>query len=349
MPRANEGSYSGRVPDIRVGIIGYGYWGPNLVRNFRALSGVQVACVCDMNKKRLEAVARQFPDVRTLTDVTALLTDPSVDAVAIATPISTHFALAKAALSAGKHVLVEKPLTKSSAEADELIALAEAKKKTLMVGHTFAYTGAVRRMKELMESGELGPLYYFDSERLNLGLLQKDANVLWDLAPHDLSILLTLIPEDPVSVHAFGQAHVGAQQEFAVLELRYKSGFHAHIRVSWISPVKVRRTVLAGAKKMAVYDDVEPSEKIRVYDSGVSLKTAEQEVSAFNPLYRAGDILIPALDRTEALFRETGHFVECIQSGAQPLTNGHEGRRVVRILETADQSLANNGAVISLQ
>lgn len=305
-----------------------------------------MSCVCDRDAKRLQGLQRQYPGIRVCTNDQELLSDPTVDAVAIATPISTHFSLAKAALQAGKHVLVEKPLTQKSAESDQLIALAQDKKLVLMVGHTFAYTGAVRCMKELLAKGELGPLYYFDSERLNLGLLQKDANVLWDLAPHDLSILLTLIPEDPVSVHAFGQAHVGKQQEFAVLELRYKTGFHAHIRVSWISPVKIRRTVLAGAAKMLVFDDVEPSEKIRVYDSGVSLQS--QEVSAFNPLYRAGDVLIPALDRTEALQREAAHFVDCIRTGKEPLTSGREGRRVVRILEAAELSLAQNGAVVPL-
>jgi predicted dehydrogenase len=334
------------VQHVSVAIIGYGYWGPNIARNFGAHQHVTVAAICDAAPRRLESAKRHHPEARMTSDLADVLNDEGIDAIAIATPISTHFHIAKQALEAGKHVLVEKPITRTSAEADVLIQLAKEKKRILMVGHTFAYTGAVACMKGLVAKGELGPLYYFDSERLNLGLLQKDANVLWDLAPHDLSILLSLIPEDPVSVHAFAHAHVGTQQEFAVLELRYASGFHAHIRVSWISPVKIRRTLLAGERKMVVFDDVEPSEKIRVYDCGVTL--GGQEVSAFNPLYRAGDIVIPALDRTEALFRETEHFVQCIRTGGVPRTSGEEGRRVVRILEAADRSIASNGLPIDL-
>ncbi len=338
------------MQQLRIGVIGYGYWGPNLVRNFSLHGGARVTMVSDFDEKKLAAVRTSYPSIRTVRDGLELIHDPEVDAVSIATPISTHFALAKAALEAGKHVLVEKPMTATAAEAEELVALAKKQGRVLMVGHTFVYTGAVRKMREIIDAGELGTPYYFDSARFNLGLLQKDSNVLWDLAPHDLSIVLHLVDERPVAVQAFGQRHVGdRQEEFAFMVLRYASGFHAHIRASWISPVKIRLTMLAGSKKMLVFDDVEPSEKIRVYDKGVTLPSSGgQEVTAFNPIYRAGDVLIPALDRTEALRKETEHFLNCVRSGQKPLSDGTAGLEVVRLLEAAQRSMAENGAFIPL-
>lgn len=336
---------------IRIGVIGYGYWGPNVVRNFRSQPGAKVTMLADRDEKRLSQARAAYPDVVMTRDATELIESPDVDAVSIATPIGAHFPLAKQALEAGKHVLVEKPLTKTSKEAEELIAIAKKNKLVLMVGHTFVYTGAVRKMKELIDTGELGELYYFDSARFNLGLLQKDANVLWDLAPHDLSIVLYLVPEKPVAVQAFGRQHVGKdQEEFAFMVLKYKSGFHAHIRCSWISPLKIRLTLLAGSRKMIVFDDVEPSEKVRVYDKGVNFAppAGDVEVTAFNPIYRAGDVLIPALDRTEALKRETAHFIDCIRDGRKPLTAGEEGYEVVRLLEAAQESMEKDGAFVEL-
>jgi predicted dehydrogenase len=283
------------------------------------------------------------------TDAREMLLSPDVDAVAVATPLSTHYPLAKAALEAGKHVFIEKPMTATSAHARELIALAERKDLTLMVDHTFVYTGAVRKIRELIEAGDLGDIFYFDSARMNLGLLQQDTNVLWDLAPHDLSILSYLIDEPPQAVQAIGYRHIGGRQdEIAAVNLRYASGFHAHIRVSWLSPVKMRLTFIGGSRKMIVYNDVEPSEKVRVYDKGVALEAPKVEVTALSPMYRTGDVVIPALDHTEALSIEARHFVDCIEKHERPLTGGAAGLRVVTILERAQHSLEEDGAFVPL-
>lgn len=334
---------------VRIGVAGYGYWGPNLVRNFSLLEHAEVVAVSDLDPKKQKLAKATFPAVRTTADAAELYKDPEIDAVAIATPISTHFPFAKTALEAGKHVLVEKPMTQTVEEARTLIDIAERNGLTLMVGHTFLYTGAVRKMRELIEKGEVGDLYYFDSVRFNLGLLQHDVNVIWDLAPHDLSILLYLIDERPSAVQAIAHRHVGQkQEEIATLTLLYKSGFHSTISLSWISPVKLRRTLLAGSKKMIMFDDIEPSEKVRVYDKGVSITAPGQEVTAFNPIYRAGDVLIPALDRTEALRKQTAHFVDSIRDKTPPLTDGRNGLAVVALLEAAQKSIAQKGAFIDL-
>ena len=253
-------------------------------------------------------------------------------------------------IESGRHVLIEKPMTSTAAEARELISLAEAAGVVLMVDHTFLYTGAVRKIRELLDSGEVGTPYYCDSERISLGLLQQDINVIWDLAPHDLSILQYLFDESPVSLQAVGYHHVGSdREEMATLNLHYPSGLHAQIRVSWLSPVKVRRTLLGGSRRMIVYDDVEPSEKIRVYDKGVALDLEGEEVTPLKPIYRAGDVHIPTLDRTEALQVEAAHFLECIRDGTRPLTGGPEGLAVVEWLEAADRSLAAGGTFVSLE
>ncbi|MBI1812963.1 Gfo/Idh/MocA family oxidoreductase [Candidatus Peregrinibacteria bacterium] len=338
-----------RHSPLRIGVIGYGYWGPNLVRNFHARLDAEVAAVADVDEQKLAQVHLHYPSIQCVSDAISILHDPRIDAVAIATPPSTHFALARKALEIGKHVLVEKPMAMTSIEAQALIGLARARKRILMVGHTFIYTSSVQKIRSLIENGELGDLYYIDSVRFNLGLLQGDASVLWDLAPHDLSIFLYLVDERPTAVQAFGQVHIGAEKkEIATVTIRYESGFHAHIHVSWISPVKIRLTLIGGSRKMIVYDDVEPTEKVRIYDKGVSLKESGESVTAFNPIYRAGDVLIPALDRREALEREISHFLNCIQMGVTPLSDGESGLAVIRILEAAEMSMAQNGAFVPL-
>lgn len=336
-------------PEIKVGVIGYGYWGPNMVRTFAAHERSVVTVVADRDPKKLDDLNKLYPAIEPTQEAEQLVKSEDVDAVVIATPVSSHYELAKEALLAGKDVLVEKPMTRTSRQAEELIEIAEAHDRVLMVDHTFVYTGAVRKMRELVRSGELGELYYFDSERINLGLLQQDVNVLWDLAVHDLSILLYLFSERPIAVKAQGYAHVGALEEMAELELQYESGFHAHIRVSWLSPVKMRLTMIGGSRRMVVYDDVQPSEKVRVYDKGIVLDLDDEQVTTSEPIYRAGDVHIPKLDRSEALKVEGEEFIRCIQCREQPLTCGRNGLAVVRILEAAERSLEKNGELIPLE
>ncbi len=334
---------------IRVAVIGYGYWGPNLVRNFSGLEDCIVTAVCDLDESARATAGRFYPAVRVVGDVEDLLASDDVDAVAIATPVSSHFPLAQRMIQSGRHVLIEKPMTTTSQEARELISLAEDAGVVLMVDHTFLYTGAVRKIRALLEEGEIGTPYYFDSERISLGLLQQDINVVWDLAPHDLSILNYLFDERPTTLQAVGYRHVGSElEEMATLNLHYPSGLHAQIRVSWLSPVKVRRTMLGGSRRMIVYDDVEPSEKVKVYDKGVVLDLDGEDVTPLKPIYRAGDVSIPTLDRAEALQVETAHFLECIREGSRPLSSGAEGLAVVELLEAADRSLAQKGAFITL-
>lgn len=325
-----------------VGIVGLGYWGPNLLRNFAALPDCTVKYGCDLKKENLEKMLRKYPAVNYTTDYSDLLKDTDLTAIVIATPTSTHFALAKAALEAGKHVLLEKPMTQTSAEAKELAELATKKKLQLLVDHTFIYTGAVEKIRELVRSGEIGNMHYFDSTRINLGLIQKDVNVLWDLAIHDLSILHILKNLDGVgSLSAHGSAHFTKQPEIAHLHLTFRDGVEAHIHVSWLSPVKIRQTIVGGSKKMILYDDTEPSEKIRIYDKGVHFQELVEEgkPDPFFPVYRSGDILIPALENPEAMHVEAQHFLACIRGKEQARVSGEDGERIVRILERADQSL----------
>ena len=334
---------------IRVAVIGYGYWGPNLVRNFSGLDDCIVTAVCDLDESARATAGRFYPAVRVVGDVEDLLASDDVDAVAIATPVSSHFPLAQRVIQSGRHVLIEKPMTTTSQEARELISLAEDAGGVLMGDHTFLYTGAGRKMRALLEEGEIGTPYYFDSERISLGLLQQDINVVWDLAPHDLSILDYLFDERPATLQAVGYRHVGSElDEMATLNLHYPSGLHAQIRVSWLSPVKVRRTMLGGSRRMIVYDDVEPSEKLKIYDKGVVLDLDGEDVTPLKPIYRAGDVSIPTLDRAEALQVETAHFLECIREGSRPLSGGAEGLAVVELLEAADRSLAQKGAFLTL-
>ena len=334
---------------IGIGVIGYGYWGPNLVRNFSQVDGASMVAVCDGREERLDVVNKLYPAMETYTDVSQMLTDPAVDAVAIATPVSTHFALAKQALLAGKHVLVEKPFTSTSAEGEQLIALADERNLTLMVDHTFVYTSAVRKIHDLIRDGELGQLHYYDSVRVNLGLFQSDVSVMWDLAVHDLSIMDYLLDRDPVSVAATGVAHVpGHPENMAYLTCMFPDNLIAHFHVNWLAPVKVRQTLLCGSEKMVVFDDVDMSEKVKVYDKGVILDQAEESVYQRHVGYRTGDMWAPRLDNVEALAIETQHFVDCIANGETPLSDGRAGLRVVRILEAAHESMARSGLPIEV-
>jgi len=334
---------------IRVGVIGYGYWGPNLVRNLSETPGCSVSYVADLSPERLAMVRQRYPAIKLTTDYRVILNDPKVDAVAIATPISTHFKLALHALEAGKHVLVEKPLTSTTEHAQLLIDEAERRKLVLLVDHTFVYTGAVQKIQELVAGDELGSIYYYDSVRVNLGLFQRDVNVLWDLAVHDLSILDYVIPSRPVAVSATGVGHVPGQPvDTAYLTLFFENSLIAHVHVNWLAPVKLRRTLIGGSRKMIVYDDVEPSEKVKVYDKGLVLGDAE-DIYQMLINYRSGDIWAPHIEPAEALKTETRHFLHCIKHGQRPTTDGEAGLRMVRILEAAQESMMERGAPVELE
>ena len=334
---------------IGIGVIGYGYWGPNLVRNFNQAGTSQIIAVSDLRPERLAQVRARYPTVKTTTDHRDLLANPRIDAIAIATPVATHFELASQALQANKHVLVEKPITGTSDQALRLIEEAAARNLVLMVDHTFVYTGAVRKVKELTERGDLGDLYYYDSVRVNLGQFQHDVNVVWDLAPHDLSIMDYVLPYRPRAVSASGIRHIpGQPEDIAYLTLFFDEPFIAHFHVNWLAPVKVRRTLLGGSHKMIVYDDLEPSEKVKVYDTGITVNGPGESVYRMLIEYRTGDMWAPNIDRSEALHVEALHFLQCIQDGRQPITDGATGLRVVRVLEAADLSLANQGKAIEL-
>ncbi len=335
---------------INIGVIGYGYWGPNLVRNFQDLPGAKVKIVSDLNSDALTRVKTRYPSIEVTPDCQRIFADPDIDAVAIATPVSSHFPLALAALRAGKHVLVEKPITTTAAEAQRLIAEAQGRHRILMVDHTFVYTGAVRKMAELLRRHTLGHLYYYDAVRVNLGLFQHDVNVLWDLAVHDLSIMDYILPLKPYRVSATGMSHIGGRPEnIAYLTLFFEHNFIAHLHVNWLAPVKVRRTLIGGAQKMILFDDLDPSEKIKVYDKGVTLYANPPE-TRYDQLigYRTGDMWAPKLEGTEALQTELAHFIDCIQTGNRPITDGEAGLRVVKILEAATHSLENQGRFVDL-
>lgn len=334
--------------DIRVGIIGYGYWGPNLVRNLLATEGVEVVYCAEQRPDRRELAARQYPTLTVVEDADRIIDDGDIDAVVVATPVTTHYHLAKRALEAGKHVLVSKPITRSVAEAEELVELAERRGLVLMVDHTFVFTGAVRRIKELVDAGEFGDLYYFDSVRVNLGIFQHDIDVVWDLAPHDLSILTHLVPATPKAVSAVGADHVGSGfADMAYITVYYDNGFMAHTHVNWLSPVKVRQILIGGTRRMLVYDDTEPSEKVKVYDSGIKV-TTQEGIYATLVDYRTGDMWAPKLELREALSVECAHFVDCIRFKRVPFTSGAAGVQVVKLLEAASRSLAAEGRHVSL-
>jgi predicted dehydrogenase len=335
---------------INVGVLGYGYWGPNLVRNFAESSGATVAAVADLDGQKLELVKRRYPAVRTTVRFQDLLQDPKLDALAIATPVSTHFELAMAAIRAGKHVWIEKPMTETLLQARKLLEEAERRKRTVFVDHTFIYTGAVRKMGELIKSGELGKIYYYDSIRVNLGLFQRDVNVISDLAVHDFSILDHLLGEHPVAVSASGTNHFpGTPENLAFLTLFYDSGTIAHANVSWLAPVKVRQILLGGSKKMIIYDDLQPSEKVKIYDKGVSFTEDPKQIYDMRVGYRTGDMWAPKLDETEALRTASEHFVDCLQHGKTPQTDGQLGLRVVALIEAATSSMRGKGETVYVQ
>jgi predicted dehydrogenase len=332
---------------IRVGIIGYGYWGPRIARNFHGLNGCELSLICDKSAESLRRAKQAFPDVAVTSDAKEVLNSPQIDAVAVITPVWTHFELAKAALQNGKHVFVEKPFTSTVAQAEELIELGIQKKRTIMVDHTFLFTGAVKKIRELIDAGTLGNLYYYDSTRVNLGLFQHDVNVLWDLAPHDLSIMDHLIQAKPDVVIATGQKHFNGLEDVAYLTIYFHGSVIAHINVNWLSPVKVRTTLLGGQKKMVVWNDLEPDEKVKVYDKGVHI-TNGQGVYDLLVSYRSGDMWAPKIDQTEALGSEARYFIDCIKKHETPFNDGLAGLRVVRVLEAAEQSLKERGTAIKI-
>ena len=336
-----------RDSTVRVGVIGYGYWGPNIVRNLHSLENCQLVAVCDKNPAALKRAQKSYPGVYITTDFADVLRSPDIDAVAIITPVWTHFELAKAALENGKHVFVEKPFTSTSGQAEELIELAERKNLRIMVDHTFLFSGAVRKIRDLVDNGTLGPLYYYDSTRVNLGLFQHDVSVLWDLAPHDLSIMDHLIVEKPEAVVATGSNHLNHLADMAFITVYFRSNVIAHFNVNWLSPVKVRTTLIGGRDKMLVWNDLDPDEKIKVYDKGVDITNGE---SVYDLLvsYRSGDVWGPKVDGTEALKVELQYFIDCIVNGKTPSNDGAAGLRVVRLLEAAEQSLSARGRLVTL-
>jgi predicted dehydrogenase len=324
---------------VGVGVIGYGYWGPNLVRNFAEQASASVVAVSDLSVDRLAHVNARHPNAKLTTTFHDIIADPEVDAVIVATPVASHFEVAMAALRAGKHVLVTKPMTADGAQATQLIEAAEARGLVLMVDHTFVYTGAVQVIKQLVESGSLGRLYYYDSVRVNLGLFQRDVDVIWDLAVHDLAIMDYVLAQSPQAVSATGAAHVpGHQMNLAYLTCHFDGSLITHHHVNWLAPLKIRRTLIGGARQMIVYDDLEPSEKVKVYDKGITVADAQGKLESMIG-YRSGDMSAPQVSLTEGLRVEAEHFLDCVAHGRQPLTDGPCGLRMVRILEAARESL----------
>jgi predicted dehydrogenase len=332
-----------------IAIIGCGYWGQNLIRNFAELQEVKLKAVCDFDLTALGRVKRRYPAVELQPNYRDVLRDSNIDGVVIATPVSTHYPLAREALQAGKHVLVESPMATSSSQAVELIELSEKQGKTLMVDHTFIYTSAVQRIKSLIDSGEIGSLLYFDSVRISLGLVQKDINVLWDLGPHDFSIISYLCDRDAVSISATGARHLGWPFEnIAYVSARFEDNLIAHFHLNWLAPVKVRRTLVGGSKKMIVYDDMETSEKVKVYDKGISMNHDPEHRQRLLTGYRNGDVFMPNLDTTEPLQLMARDFVRAMVEKRAPISNGYAGYRVVRLLEIAQRSMTQNGRPVEL-
>ena len=332
---------------VRFGIVGYGYWGPKVIRNLDLLEEAKVVAICDKSAASRRKAEKMYSGVTVTADVNELMTSPDIDAIAVVTPVWTHYELAKAALENGKHIFVEKPFTSNSAQAEELIALAEQKNLKIMVDHTFLFTPAVQKIKQLLQEGELGKLYYYDSTRVNLGLFQHDVNVIWDLAPHDLSIMDHLIEESPEAIVATGQTHLNGHEDIAFLTLYFPDKVVAHLNVNWLSPVKVRTTMIGGEKKMLVWNDIEADEKVKVYDRGVNISSRE---GVYNLLinYRSGDMWAPRIEQAEALTRELAYFVDCIVNDKTPMNDGKAGLRVVKMLEAASESLRHRGTLIHL-
>jgi len=339
-----------RTSGVGVAVIGYGYWGPNLVRNFANTEEARVVWVSDLNAEKLALVRRRYPDIEVTAEFCDLLNDTSVDAIAIATPAQTHYKLALTALGAGKHVLIEKPLAQTAQQAQHLIEEAARRNLVLMVDHTFLYTPAVQKIRELIDNGVLGDIYYYNSIRASLGLFQSDVNVIWDLAVHDISIIQHIFEEDPVAVSATGASHVpGSPENMAQITLFFRSSCVAQISVNWLSPVKVRQTFIGGSRRMIVYDDVEPTEKIKVYDKGITVNGSPETVHQVRIGYRAGDMWAPHLSAKEALQTEAEHFIDCVRRAISPISSGLSGLRVVEILEATSRSIVARGAPIALK
>lgn len=332
---------------MNFGVIGYGYWGPNVVRNLANLDGSQVVCIAEMSQAARHRAQKAYPGVTVTADATELLTSPDIDAVAVITPVWTHYELARAALENGKHVFVEKPFTSTTAQGEELIEIARRKNLRIMVDHTFLFTSAVKKICQLLDEGTLGKLYYYDSTRVNLGLFQHDINVLWDLAPHDLSIMDHLLQARPEGIVATGQKHLNCHEDVAFMTLYFPEKVIAHINVNWLSPVKVRTTLIGGEKRMLVWNDLEHDEKLKVYDKGVNI-TSREGVYDLLVNYRSGDMWAPQLEQSEALRQELAYFVDCISTGKDPHNDGCAGLRVVKMLEAATESLNRRGAEVYL-
>ncbi|MGB0054057.1 MAG: Gfo/Idh/MocA family oxidoreductase [Terracidiphilus sp.] len=332
---------------MNFGVIGYGYWGPNIVRNLMSLDGSEVRAIAEINPAAQARARKAYPGVIITPSAIEVISSPQIDAIAIVSPVWTHYELTKAALENGKHVFVEKPFTSTSAQGEELINLAQQKNLKIMVDHTFLFTGAVKRIGQLMNEGALGNLYYYDSTRVNLGLFQHDINVLWDLAPHDLSIMDHLIKTTPEAVVATGQGHLNGHEDVAYMTIYFPEKVIAHINVNWLSPVKVRTTLIGGEKRMIVWNDLEADEKVKVYDKGVKI-TSREGVYELLVSYRSGDMWSPQLEQIEALRQELNYFVECVSTGQEPFNNGCAGLRVVRMLEAASESLSRKGAFVRL-
>ena len=335
---------------LNIAVIGCGYWGPNLIRNFRSQPDCIVKTMCDISEERLDHMSSLYREIDTTSDVNSVINDPEVDAVVVATPVDLHYKFAKQALEAGKHVFVEKPMTSAAVHSRELVDIANNKGLTLMVGHTFIYSAPVRKIKEIIESGELGEIYYISSRRLNLGLFQRDINVTWDLAPHDISIILYVFGTTPKSVNCQGKAHIHPGiEDVTSLCLNFNNGGFATIQSSWLDPNKVREMVFVGSKKMLVFDDNEPLEKIKIYDKRVEAPPHYDDFASFTYSYHYGDMLAPYIQQTEPLKVETGHFLDCIRSGEKSLSSGENGHHVVQILEASSRSLEIGGAEVFLE
>jgi predicted dehydrogenase len=332
---------------VKFGIVGYGYWGPNVVRNLQGLEGAEVVAVADKSPAARRRIQKAHPEVQVTDDASELMSSTEIDAIAVVTPVWTHFELTRDALNNGKHVFVEKPFTSNVAQAETLINLAQQKELKIMVDHTFLFTGAVKKIRQLIQEGTLGKLYYYDSTRVNLGLFQHDVNVIWDLAPHDLSIMDYLINQSPEAIVATGQTHLNGFEDVAFITVYFPEKIIAHINVNWLSPVKVRTTLIGGEKRMLVWNDLEADEKLRVYDKGVNISSREGLYELLVS-YRSGDMWAPQLEQFEALRHELNYFVDCIANDHKPFNDGEAGLRVVRLLEAANESLSKRGALVYL-
>jgi len=333
---------------IKFGVIGYGYWGPNVARNITTSANTQLIAVADTSPAARTRAQKAYPGLRVTDDPAELLSSPEIDAIAVVTPVWTHFELSKAALENGKHIFVEKPLTSKVVQAEQLIELAAAKNLQVMVDHTFLFTGAVQKIRQLVDEGVLGNLYYYDSMRVNLGLFQHDVDVVWDLAPHDLAIMDYVIQKKPEAVVATGEKHLNGHVDIAFLTVYFPDNVVAHVNVNWLSPVKVRTTLIGGEKKMVVWNDLESDEKVKVYDKGVRMGNNGNGVYELLVSYRSGDMWAPRLEQMEALKAEMNHFVECLSSNRTPLNDGAAGLRVVKLLEAAERSLKYKGRLVCL-